>query len=263
MGPAVSRDAQPSMFCAPFIHGFIADEWEPRIPPPSNCDPTSSRRFSGRFNFLFSLLFLAALPVFAQPVSAPTPRFTVVLDAAHGGDDSGSTILGSSTQSQAEKAYTLALSVRLRSLLAARGISVVTTRESDTNLDDLRRTEIANHAQAQACITLHAATSGSGVHLFLSSLPPAQPARFMPFKTAQAAYVNRSIALAGVLNSAFTHAGVKVTLGRTALNSIDSMTCPAVAVEISPDAKPESDQTHIAEALAAGLLQWRSEPRQP
>jgi N-acetylmuramoyl-L-alanine amidase len=49
----------------------------------------------------------------------------VVLDAAHGGDDTG----GHLANNQLEKAYTLAFSVRLRSLLAARGIQVVTTRE--------------------------------------------------------------------------------------------------------------------------------------
>ena len=54
----------------------------------------------------------------------------------------------------------LALSVRLRSLLAARGISVVTTRESDTTVDPDRRAEIANHAKAQACLSLHATESG-------------------------------------------------------------------------------------------------------
>jgi len=208
----------------------------------------------------------------AQAPAVPPARFTVVIDAAHGGNDTGGTFTASSGQSQTEKALTLTLSVRLRSLLGARGITVATTRESDTNLDDAHRAEIANHAQAQACITIHASSSGSGVHLFLSSLPPVQPARFMPWKTAQAAYVNRSIALAGVLNSALTHAGVKVTLGRTALTTIDSMTCPAVAVEVAPEAKPDGGatalddpgyQARIAEALAAGMLQWRSEPRLP
>jgi N-acetylmuramoyl-L-alanine amidase len=196
----------------------------------------------------------------------------VVIDAAHGGDDGGGTITTQSGLSLAEKTYTLTLSVRLRSLLAARGISVVTTRESDTALDAQHRSEIANHVQAQACLTLHASASGSGIHLFLSSLPPAQPARFLPWKTAQAAYVNRSVALAGVLNSAVTHAGMKVTLGRTALSSIDSMTCPALAIEVAPESKPGGGtvdlgdpayQAKIATAISAGILQWRAEPRLP
>src|ERR1700678_269528 len=93
-----------------------------------------------------------AVPPVPAPAAAPQQaRFMVVLDAAHGGDDAGGHL-----GNEAEKAFTLALSVRLRSLLSARGIQVVTTRESDATLDANRRAEIANHANAQACLSLHA-----------------------------------------------------------------------------------------------------------
>jgi N-acetylmuramoyl-L-alanine amidase len=202
------------------------------------------------------------------PPAQPPARFVVVLDAAHGGDDFG----GHLSTGQSEKAFNLAFGVRLRSLLAARGIQVVTTHDADASLDPDRRAAIANHANAQACLTLHGSDTGSGVHLFSSSLSPAQPAHFAAWKTAQSAYVTRSLALAGVLNSALLHAGFTVTLGRTDLPSIDSMTCPAVAVEIAPDRGPgkkvnatldDSDyQARVAEALAAALLEWRTEVRQ-
>jgi N-acetylmuramoyl-L-alanine amidase len=213
---------------------------------------------------------VAALPLTvaqqAPPApAAPPPRFVVVLDAAHGGDDSG----GHLADGQLEKHLTLALSVRLRSLLGARGIQVVTTRESDVPVDPTRRAEIANHAQAQACLSLHASESGAGIHLYASSLPPAQLARFAPWKTAQAGWVTRSIALEGVLNSALLQAGMSVTLGRTSLPALDSMTCPAVAVEIAPELGPDKKvasalddpayQARVATALAAALVEWRSE----
>jgi N-acetylmuramoyl-L-alanine amidase len=192
----------------------------------------------------------------------------VVLDAAHGGDDPGARL-----NSQVEKDFTLALSVRLRSLLAARGFQVVTTRESDSNVDLNRRAEIANRAKAQACLSLHGSESGSGVHLFVSSLPPAPLTRIPAWKTAQAAWVTRSLSLAGVLNSALLHAGISVTLGRTALPAVDSMTCPAIAIEISPDLAPDGNsktglddlayQARVADALAAALLEWKTEVRQP
>jgi N-acetylmuramoyl-L-alanine amidase len=188
-----------------------------------------------------------------------------VLDAAHGGDDTGGRI----AENQFEKTFTLALSVRLRSLLGARGIQVVTTRESDVAVDSNKRAEIANHAQAQACLSLHVSESGSGVHLYASSLAPAQAARFVAWKTAQAAWVTRSLALEGVLNSALLQAGMSVTLGRTSLPVVDSMTCPAVAVEIAPaqgqDKKAAAGlgdpayQARVATALAAALVQWRTE----
>ncbi len=220
---------------------------------------------------MVSLVTIAACSAaFAQAPPA-SPRFVVLLDAAHGGDDSGARLNGES-----EKAFTLAFTVRLRSLLAARGFTVVTTRDSDDAVDPSRRADIADHADAQACLTLHATEIGSGVHLFVSSLAPAQnarlDARFLPWKTAQAAWVIRSISLAGVLNSALSHAGVPVSLGRTALPSIDSMTCPAVAIEIAPDRSQDSPgpaniddadyQARVADALAAAMVEWRSPSRE-
>jgi N-acetylmuramoyl-L-alanine amidase len=66
---------------------------------------------------------------------------------------------------------------------------------------------------------------------------------------------------------------MNVTLGRTALPGVDSMTCPAVAVEIAPERDPSRAitanlddagyQARVAEALAAALLEWRAEARQP
>jgi N-acetylmuramoyl-L-alanine amidase len=210
---------------------------------------------------------LAGSPAVAQQ-SAPA-RFVVVLDAAHGGDDAG----GRMANGQSEKNFTLALTGRLRSLLGARGIQVVTTRDSDAALDPNRRAEIANHAQAEACLSLHASESGSGIHLYASSLTPVQPARFTAWKTAQSAWVTRSLALAGTLNSALLHAGMGVSLGRTALPVIDSMTCPAVAIEIAPERNAghktttglddKSYQAHVVTALAAALVEWRAEAHQP
>jgi N-acetylmuramoyl-L-alanine amidase len=222
--------------------------------------------------FAFTVFFAAGLAraVFSQPAPpAPPARFVVVLDAAHGGDDAGGPLAGN----QPEKSFTLALSVRLRSLLAARGIQVVTTRDSDAAVAPVRRAEIANHAAALACLSLHASESGSGVYLFASSLPPAAPARFPAWKTAQSAYVARSLKLEGVLNSALLQAGMSVTLGRTSLPAIDSMTCPAVAVEIAPERNAAHEttsalgdknyQARVAAALAAAILEWRTEARQP
>jgi N-acetylmuramoyl-L-alanine amidase len=209
-------------------------------------------------------------PTPAAPAApaAPPPRFVVLLDAAHGGDDPGGRL-----SSQPEKAFTLALSVRLRSLLGARGIQVITTRESDATIDANRRAEIANHANAQACLSLHASETGSGVHLFASNLAPASPGRLPAWRTAQAAWVTRSLAMAGVVNSALVNAGLTVTLGRIALPAVDSMTCPAIALEIAPTRTAGNAitaglddpgyQARVAEALAAALLEWKSEAHQP
>jgi N-acetylmuramoyl-L-alanine amidase len=196
-------------------------------------------------------------------------RFLVILDAAHGGDDVG----GNLSSGQYEKNANLALSVRLRSLLGARGIQVITTRESDQSVALDRRAAIANHADAGACISLHSAETGAGVHLFVSSLAPAAPTRFVAWNTAQAGWVTRSLVLAGVLNSALLHAGMNVTLGRAPLPAIENMTCPAVTIEIAPErdsdhkitAEPDDPdyQARVAGTLAAAILEWRAEGHQP
>ena len=61
---------------------------------------------------------------------------------------------------------------------------------------------------------------------------------------------------------------MNVTLGRTALTAIDSMSCPAVAIEVAPEitsgsAEPISPcdteyQARVAQALAAAILEWRT-----
>ena len=254
---AGSRILRKNSGCPIHFAGSSRNGWDSIIPTKIS---SIQRLF---VPILASILLSHSIPTLAQ---APPPnRFTVVLDAAHGGDDTGGTLKDSSGAVTPEKTITLALSVRLRSLLAARGITVVTTRESDATVDDNRRAEIANRPGAQACLSLHATQTGSGIHIFASSLPPAEPSRILPWKTAQAAWVTRSLALAGDLNSALLLAGITVTLGRT---SIDSMACPAVAIEIAPEAATGSAQplgpsdtayqTRGDQALAAAILEWRS-----
>ncbi|MGA9720461.1 MAG: N-acetylmuramoyl-L-alanine amidase [Acidobacteriaceae bacterium] len=211
---------------------------------------------------------VAAAPPQQQPTLPPRasaavqPQFLIVLDAAHGGTDTGAH-LGAHLE---EKDLVLSLSIRLRSMLSARGVSVVTTRESDITLPPAQRAALANAHKATACLILHASDSGSGIHLFASSLPPARPATFLPWDQAQAAYLSQSLRWVGEINTAMTHAAVPVTLGRTAMQPLDNMTCPAAAVEIAPLTKdgaitaPLTDpdyQSRILTGLAAAVEAWR------
>jgi hypothetical protein len=183
----------------------------------------------------------------------------------------------------------------------ARGFQVLTTREGNVNLTADQRAQIANHAQAAVCLSLHATEAGAGVHIFVSSLAPEVQGRFLAWKTAQAAYVTRSLKLASVLNSSFEHGSnngtqgsdggqnaadsngnadsgtssdttsgpIPTTLTRTSLPGVDSMTCPALAVEIAPlrgddhnvttDVTDEQYQTQVVEDMAAAVLEWRTE----
>jgi N-acetylmuramoyl-L-alanine amidase len=206
-------------------------------------------------------------PVPAAPASAPqvAPRFLVLLDAAHGGSDTGARL----TPALLETDLTLDLSNRLRSMLAARGIGVTTTRDSDATLPAVNRAEIANRTPFAACILIHATATGSGVHLYTSSLAPTPLIKFMPWETAQSAYVTQSLKLSSDIDSALAHSEIPVTLGRTSLQPMDSFACPTVAVEIAPlqagastKASPISDKAYqrtILDALTAAINEWRND----
>ncbi len=190
----------------------------------------------------------------------------MLLDPAHGGADSGA-MLGTA---DAEKTYTLALAMRLRAMLSAHGIRTVSTRDSDVTVDNNTRAEIANRSHASACILLHATTSGSGVHLFTSSLAAvaqADPRRaFLPWQTAQAAYGTQSLRLESDVDAALTRQQIPVLVTRTALMPMDSMACPAVAIEVAPEnaTTPLSDagyEEKILESVTDALVAWHSDWR--
>ncbi|HEX5235393.1 MAG TPA: N-acetylmuramoyl-L-alanine amidase [Silvibacterium sp.] len=208
------------------------------------------------------------IPSSAAPAIPAPPPFVVLLDAAHGGSDIGARL----TPTLLEKDLTLDLTNRLRSMLAARGFDLSTTRNSDTTLSTVGRAEIANSKPAAACLIVHATATGSGVHLYTSSLSPSPLEKFMPWQTAQSAYITQSLKLSSDIDSALAHAEIPVTLGRTSLQPMDSFACPAVAVEIAP-LQPgastkgslivdEAYQRNILGALAAALDEWRNEWKQ-
>ncbi len=192
--------------------------------------------------------------------------FTVVLDAAHGGEETGTTL----APQLFEKDVVLALSIHLRSVLNARGIAVVTTREGDRDPTLDTRAAEANHAHAEACIVLHATASGSGVHIYTSSSPAVSGTGLVAWEHAGAPYATASLQLASDLGAAFSSAGLPYTLGRVHLNPIDSMACPTVAIEVAPlhatqshdHAAPLTDEAYrqqLVDSMAAALVQWRAE----
>ena len=71
----------------------------------------------------------AALPAAAEHAAAGYP--TVVLDAGHGGEDSGA-----SANDLYEKEINLAIALKLRDMLRMAGVPVVMTREEDVSIGD-------------------------------------------------------------------------------------------------------------------------------
>lgn len=220
----------------------------------------------------------------AQGPSAAFNRDTIVLDPAHGGPDGGARI----NESLVEKDVNLQLATRLRSLLTARGFTVISTRDIATGddasgkaLTSTQRAELTNKAHAVACIVVHATGSGSGVHIGASSLgspiasTPAGPARAsgaVSWDRAQEAWVTQSLRLANQVGAALSRSNISLAIERVALRPLDNLMCPAISVELAPQQRDGQDtvpvsngdyQQQVAAALAGALVFWRNQAQQP
>ncbi len=100
------------------------------------------------------------------PVAAPLHQALILLDPGHGGPDPGAL----SAEGTLEKDVVLAVGLKLQDHLEAAGLSVIMTRETDTDLSEMpgaslrarkradlqRRVEIMNVSGADAVISIHA-----------------------------------------------------------------------------------------------------------
>ncbi len=224
------------------------------------------------------------------PRAAPSPYLNhslVFLDPAHGGDDLGAHLDARTSEADA----TLALAVRLRALLTAGNLNVLLAREPDpTPSPDAgsptppppmptpdQRAGAANHVHPFACILLHATAAGSGVHVVTSALHPADPSPEtdlvphgpppIPWSSAQRAALLQSDHLAAELNTALARAGLPTHRSRASVRPMDSLTCPAVAIELAPlnntSAADPGYQQRVAQAIATALLFWRGQTTPP
>jgi N-acetylmuramoyl-L-alanine amidase len=192
----------------------------------------------------------------------PRPRPFVILDAAHGGDDSGAAL----SPTLLEKTVNLALARRLQKELEARGIPVVLTRVADNSLTLDQRATSANTSHAALYVAIHASTSGHGVRLYTSmvTLQPGQARRsFSPWELAQSPYLQQSSLAAAALAAQCATDGLPVRRSTAPLRPLNNVTLAAVALEVaplgsSPDelATPEYQQS-IATSLASAIASLR------
>ena len=259
---------------------FIVDHGVTHAPSRYNrLDPVPILRLPTR-----ALLLALATAAHAQaPPHKPHPKpqspynpNVVLLDPAHGGADNGAK-LGDAL----EKDVTLAFAQRLKSLLISHGFTVLITHESASDqLAPDQRAELANRSRAVACLLLHASNGGHGVHIFTSSLAstavsetPELPKSVLPWATAQSASIPQSLLLASDLADSLAAIRVPLVSAQASVPPIDSLTCPAVAIELAPliAAQPSDDdatpaptpatdpgyQQRIAVAVVTALDAWR------
>ena len=197
----------------------------------------------------------------AQPKPPSAPRFLVIIDPAHGGNDNGAAI----TPSLAEKDVVLPLARRLQRELGNRGIAAAMLRSSDVAITLDQRAVSTNAARPALYIALHAANTGRGVHVFTAMLPAANLSRadFLPWDTAQAAFLDLSGVAAGSVAAELENRRLpNLTLGAP-LRPMNNIAAPAIAIEIAPiDEKVESIagpqyQEQVAQSIAAGIAAVR------
>ena len=261
-----------------------------------------SRRNAFAASCSLPLAVLSSVAAVAQAMEGAVPRVNVPwvnrnlvwIDAGHAGQDTG-VQLG---KNLFEKDVTAAVAANIRTLLTARGLMVVQTptvtdpqaavgavaaaggqvatggqvavpqTAPPQTADD--RAGIANHAHPFACVLLHASDRGTGVHIVTSAIAPRAESeaipRAIPWDVAQGWWLPESRRLANQVGLAIEKSGLPTHLVTASARPIDSLMCPAVAVEMAPakgtPATNPGYQQRVAEAIAGALLAWhdRMEP---
>jgi N-acetylmuramoyl-L-alanine amidase len=201
----------------------------------------------------------------AAQAHAPAQRIRpfVILDAAHGGYETGSVF----SPTLMEKTVNLALARRLQKELDARGIPVVLTRIADNLLTWDQRAVSANTSHASLYIALHSSSSGHGIRVYTSMIPAAQPVqsnrRFLPWELAQSPYLQQSGMAASALAAECANSGLPVRGSAAPLRPLNSVTIAAVAIEVAPLGASVDElgtpeyQQKVAAALASSIAALR------
>jgi N-acetylmuramoyl-L-alanine amidase len=202
-------------------------------------------------------------PVASAPAAPVPPKFIVIIDPAHGGEDPGAAL----GEGLFEKDVTLAIARRLRTDLDQRGIMAVMVRDSDTTLSLDQRATAANASRSAVYVSIHAATLGNGVRLYTSRLGNATTSNkrgFLPWDSAQGAYIDLSHSVAASVVTELGSRKLQVTPLESGLRPLRNVAKPAIAVEIAPaEDSPESltsvgYQQSVASAVAAGIANVRN-----
>jgi len=175
----------------------------------------------------------AAKPV-TPPVAAapPRPRFLVVIDPAHGGDDRGA-LLAAGVE---EKELALAFARRLRAALERSGVAAILLRDGDSSVTVEQRAIAADTAHASVFISVHAGNLGRGVRLYTARVPDMAPKRgaMLPWDTAQASYLEESKTLSGSVAAELAKRGIQHAEASVQLEPLNHITGAALAVEFLP-----------------------------
>ena len=196
------------------------------------------------FSLITALTFAAAPLVAAFHMRAAERTF--MLDAGHGGSDSGAVYNG-----RLEKNDNLRITLAVGERLSRSGERVLYTRTDDSTVDLTYRSTMANSAGATYFVSFHrnsASTVGRGVEVYYHTSLSAQSTA-----ARMAAPVQDALVACGFHNRGVKQANFSV-LRRTSM--------PAILVELAfinneaENAKLDSEFDRIADAIASALLSF-------
>lgn len=196
------------------------------------------------FSLITALTFAAAPLVAAFHMRAA--EHTFMLDAGHGGSDSGAVYNG-----RLEKNDNLRITLAVGERLARSGERVLYTRTDDSTVDLTYRSTMANSAGATYFVSFHrnsASTVGRGVEVYYYTGLSAQSTAARMSAPVQDALVACGFHNRGVKQAKFS------VLRRTSM--------PAILVELAfinneaENAKLDSEFDRIADAIASALLSF-------
>ncbi|MUL36995.1 N-acetylmuramoyl-L-alanine amidase [Gloeocapsopsis dulcis] len=186
----------------------------------------------------------------ATPPANPNPpkqRPVVVIDPGHGGKDPGAIGIGGLQ----EKQVILPISKQIAAILEKEGIKVVMTRDLDYFVDLAPRVAIAERANADVFVSIHANSMGL-------SRPDVNGLETYYFSSGQrlAQVIHRNI----LQRVTIRDRGVR----RARFYVLRKSSMPSVLVEIgyvtgredNPRLRTAAYQTQMAEAIARGILQY-------
>jgi N-acetylmuramoyl-L-alanine amidase len=206
----------------------------------------------------------AAGPV--APLQFPLPpKYVVVLDAGHGGEERGAAL----TDTLAEKDVTLALARRLRLELQARGVATLMSRDSDIALTTDQRATLANTAHTLLFVAVHAGSLGHGVRIYTAMLPTGTASAseagwpFLSWDTAQAGFLTISHSVADQISGELTRHEIPNQVLAASVRPLSNIAAPAIAVEMAPpkdrveEVTGGSYQQSVASAVATAIFTAR------
>lgn len=228
-------------------------------------------------------------PLLDLPV--PGGLRAIVIDAGHGGDDTGA----KGAQGAVEKTVTLSVARRLKSALEARlGVRVLLTRENDQAVAPDQRAALANNNKADLFISLHANASlrpaVAGAEVFYLSLEGygeraqrlsqaaadalpvlgggSREIEITPWEIAQVRHIEQSARFARAIELALRE---RVPMSPRALQQapfrvLVGANMPAVLVELGFLTNPQQEhqltsdehQNALVQALVEGISRYRA-----